>query len=296
MNSRLLRHLSGSALILTVSSVPGLAQADALESCGGVFVWGDAECQFVKERECEQRCEVVAVEQTCAAELYTACESRCTAESTSTCTEECEPVCTTECTATESNSEPRNSKGLCRSDCARHCDEKCEGAEHQGRCRSACAHTCNKKCDERCRDDDQTETCEPKCVTACSGKCTATANTECQVDCQATSFERCETTRVEECRTECTETGGAIFCDGQFLKTTSLDACAKELSAKASINLDVQLDVDVDADVDVKGNGDAITDCAMRAGSARGGMSALFLALTALAFVRRRRQPSPRNE
>jgi hypothetical protein len=65
-------------------------------------------------------------------------------------------------------------------------------------------------------------------------------------------WESCQTTFREECHTDCTDKGGAIFCDGQFLKVSSLDDCAAELSSLLSISLDVS--VDVDAQVDAIGD------------------------------------------
>ena len=66
-------------------AVPSVAAAQTeLPSCGGVFVSGGANCQFVKTQDCSDHCEVVSVEQSCAAELYTACETECTTDAGTT--------------------------------------------------------------------------------------------------------------------------------------------------------------------------------------------------------------------
>src|SRR5688572_17147801 len=114
--------------LLAVIAVPSVASAQTeLSSCGGVFVSGTADCRFVKDQECEEHCEGVSVEQSCAAELYASCETECTSEASTRCVTSCEPVCVDECMATPT---PASSVGICRSDCAADCNTKCAGAEN----------------------------------------------------------------------------------------------------------------------------------------------------------------------
>jgi hypothetical protein len=70
---------------------------------------------------------------------------------------------------------------------------------------------------------------------------------QCQLDCQTQVYNDCEQQMVEQCNTECETTGGAIFCDGQFLNVTDVDDCAAELAAE----IDIEVDLDIQADVDV---------------------------------------------
>jgi MYXO-CTERM domain-containing protein len=89
--------------------------------------------------------------------------------------------------------------------------------------------------------------CAPVCATACSGSCTGKANIDCQVSCQSDLYAACKPEVVEECKTECTNTGAAIFCDGQFLATGgNLQACADELEAEFNVTLDVSLSASCD--------------------------------------------------
>ena len=69
-----------TSFLLAIPFVTLLAPANAnaaLERCGGVFLSGDAQCEFRREQDCKETCEVVSVEHSCAAELYTSCESGC---------------------------------------------------------------------------------------------------------------------------------------------------------------------------------------------------------------------------
>src|SRR4051812_32565844 len=142
---------SWSALpCLALLLAPATAQA-ALDSCGGVFLSGDAQCEFRRQQDCEDHCEVVSVEESCAATLYSSCQSECTATASTKCTEDCAPVCADQCTTTNSES----SQDICRDGCLSDCSVKCTAAKNPDCCQHACPQTCNRKCEERCRDDDQ---------------------------------------------------------------------------------------------------------------------------------------------
>src|SRR5690348_915430 len=104
------RHaLVASGVLFSALLLPMVAEA-RLESCGGIFLTGEASCQFVRDQECETSCEVTSVETACVATLQTECEAECTATAETECTETCSPVCVEECTAVEMQS----SRGLCR--------------------------------------------------------------------------------------------------------------------------------------------------------------------------------------
>jgi len=141
---------------------------------------------------------------------------------------------------------------------------------------------------------------ETKCTPACQDNCVATANSSCQIDCQTTQFESCQTNTVQTCQTDCHDSGGAIFCDGQFLNVTNLKDCAAELASQLSIKVDVNIDVDVDVEdnstVTVTQNGKKKTaHCSVAAPGADPGSGAVagLLALGGLAvFARRRRGTS----
>jgi MYXO-CTERM domain-containing protein len=87
--------------------------------------------------------------------------------------------------------------------------------------------------------------CPETCTKVCDGSCTAQANAQCQIDCQTPVYTTCETSTVERCQTDCETTGGAIFCDGQFLSASDIDACAAQLSAEFDIQVDVMASVSV---------------------------------------------------
>src|SRR5688572_1517015 len=119
-----LRYFSMASALAFASFVSSTGHA-ALESCGGVFIFGDADCRFIPEHEeCETSCQITSVEQSCAASLYTHCEAGCSASASTVCTETCTPVCVETCVQAPTTT----SRGGCRSDCAADCDVKCATA------------------------------------------------------------------------------------------------------------------------------------------------------------------------
>jgi hypothetical protein len=147
--------------------------------------------------------------------------------------------------------------------------------------------------------------CTTTCNTACSGSCSAQANVQCQLDCQAQAYTNREQQMVERCNTSCETTGGAIFCDGQFLNVANIDDCAAELAADVDIavNLDVQAAEQVHVSAPNRANttaadsGRSVSNCALSGAglSAAGPTSAAgaglpLLALAALLTARRRHQ------
>ncbi|HEX4336841.1 MAG TPA: hypothetical protein VH062_13070 [Polyangiaceae bacterium] len=242
MNSKTLRFLAAAAPLAAMLAIAPAAHAE-LEKCGGIFLSADASCEFHKAEDCTETCKTVSVDESCTAMLYTMCDSNCSMTETTDCTQTCAPTCQTECTATPM----QTSDDICRSDCMSDCNTKCDSAASPECCKHACPYTCNKQCEDKCHDDDQMTDCAPKCTTACTGSCTSKSNTQCQVDCQTTQWEQCKTTTRQECTKSCTDKGGAIVCNGEFVDASDLKDCADELASAVSI--DINVDVDVNATV-----------------------------------------------
>ena len=66
---RLLTSLfAGSVSLVGIVATPSPAHATELQSCGSVFLTADSRCEFRREQDCEETCEVVSVDESCAAE------------------------------------------------------------------------------------------------------------------------------------------------------------------------------------------------------------------------------------
>jgi MYXO-CTERM domain-containing protein len=130
-------------------------------------------------------------------------------------------------------------------------------------------------------------------VTACDGSCTSTSDTTCQINCQTNSFQNCETTTVEQCHTECTNRGGAIFCDGQFLNASDLETCASELVDKISIHVDISAAITVAVNAQVNTTSTAAknkTGCSLSTAPPRNSGTWAAALLAGAVLLRRRRQ------
>lgn len=279
---------------------PSLVHAD-LESCGGIFLGGGAACSFQPTEECMKSCEPVAVETSCAAELYTQCESDCTASASAECQTECESGCTQDCMA-PTESEGPGCLDLCLDQCQARSDGTCAGGDRP-HCHASCGQTCGDICGAKCAGVDEPEAeapdCSLSCKSACAGSCQAEANLECQVQCQTKVFSECETTLVEKCQTECMTTGGAIFCDGQFLNYSDVDACAAELAAEFDVHVDLDIDASAGFEIDLSdddGDGKRV-GCSVVGGPGAGGRFAGLGApiLLSLVIIGRRRRAALRR-
>lgn len=227
---------------------PSAAHAE-LNACGGIFLSGNAACEYRPKQECMTQCMTVAVEESCVAQVYSECETSCTATASVECESSCTQSCVNNCTTTTMAAAPAPScKDVCLSDCDAGGDS-CGNSMHKGPCGRCEKHNCAKKCEDKCGDDPEppkvttTTQCMPTCTSACSASCTAKANTSCQVDCQEKTYVQCENTMVERCNTECKDKGGAIFCDGQFVNASSAKSCADELRAKIKIDINVETSI-----------------------------------------------------
>jgi MYXO-CTERM domain-containing protein len=108
---------------------------------------------------------------------------------------------------------------------------------------------------------------------------------------------------VEKCETDCKQTGGAIFCDGQFINADNADSCADELEAEVKIEIDIDAAIDTVEDTadDVGEKTEQTADCVdekvcavsnVGAGQGGGGLFALAPVGLALLWRLRRRSAS----
>jgi hypothetical protein len=274
-----------------------------LDSCGGIFLTGDANCEYREREQCMTECKTETVEVACAAKTYTSCESGCTATATTSCESGCTNSCTTTCEEQVADPEPPDCQGLCVSECKTKCENG--GRGRRGAC---CAHNCNKRCEAKCSAEPAPVTkpaqCTETCTNACSGSCTAEASMECQVNCQTKVFDECETETIETCTTTCEDEGGAIFCDGQFVNASNARSCSAELKAKFDFDINIRAEAGNVADDVADGTRDATRTTKKKAkqlcsvayagaGGAGGAGAGALLGLCACALVlsrvRRRR-------
>jgi MYXO-CTERM domain-containing protein len=104
---------------------------------------------------------------------------------------------------------------------------------------------------------------------------------------------------VQHCEEECETTGGAIFCDGQFLNYADVRACADQLAAELNIMVDIEVEGDVDTDCDgdeceADGDGRLSAGCLATVDPEGRGRGALLALMALLLFIGwpRKREPA----
>lgn len=295
MSIRVTTALSASALLFGLSLLPSQARAASLDKCGGIFLSAASSCEFKPVQECKTTCSTTSVEQVCSAKTSTMCSSSCTTTDTTSCVKTRTDSCKKECETISSKS----SHEVCVSECTDECtsDATSKGKFHGDNnvCGKACAHNCNARCDS-CSTSDQDTECMTKCTSIVENECTEQVNRDCVLDCQTDTYESCQTDTVNTCNTSCTDKGGAIFCDGQFLEASNLQDCADQLAAEFSFNIDVNIHATVNGNGTVtttNSDGSKTTSSKCSYGPApRNGAGMFVGALAALGVVvaRRRRR------
>ncbi|HKO46296.1 MAG TPA: hypothetical protein VJV79_01150 [Polyangiaceae bacterium] len=287
MNLRIASTLPAFALLSGVLLMPNLAEAKALDQCGGVYLNADAHCEFKPIQECQTTCSTTSVQQVCAQKTYEMCGQSCTLSDVTTCKETRSESCSKECETISTKS----SREVCVSSCSDSCTTSAVSKNHfqgdRGKCQKSCDHDCNARC-ESSSTSDQTTDCETKCSSVIENVCVEEVTRDCVLSCQTNNYESCETETVNTCNTTCKDKGGALFCDGQFIGASDLQACADQLASEFSFNINVA----------AKAVADTASDCVDSASSkcsfgpptrGQGGMVALG-ALAALGVVLSRRR------
>jgi MYXO-CTERM domain-containing protein len=286
--------LTASALLFGLSLLPGTAHAKALDKCGGIFLTASSACEFKPIQDCMTTCSTTSVEQVCAQKTFTMCSSMCTVSDTTMCTQTHTDSCMKECDSISTKS----SHEVCTSECTDGCTNDAVGKHDfdgdQDKCHKNCDHDCNSHCDS-CSTSDQSTDCMTKCTSIIQNECTEEVNRDCTLSCQTDNFTSCQTDTVNTCNTTCTDKGGAIFCDGQFLSADNLQDCADQLAAEFSFNIDVTVHATVNGNGSVtttNSNGTkSTTHCSFSPPTpGHSGMALGALAALGIVVARRRRR------
>ena len=294
MSVRITSALSVSALLLGFSLLPSTAHAKALDKCGGVFLSADSKCEFKPIQDCMTTCATTSVEQACAVKTETMCSSGCTTSDTTTCVMTHSDTCSKECDTITTKSSHEVCTTECTDNCTADAVKKKDFDGDMDKCHHNCAQDCDTSC-EKCSETDQDTDCMTKCMSVVENECTEEVNRDCVLSCQTDNYTSCETETVNTCTTSCHDKGGALFCDGQFIDADDLQACADQLAAEFSFNIDVT------AHATVNGNGTVTTTnsngtktttkCSFSPPtSGRSGMALGALAVLGIAVARRRRR------
>jgi hypothetical protein len=267
------------------------SEAQDLSACGqNMFVKAEATCELVPPATCETMCTPVSIEAVCAAELTAKCDGQCKLEAEVSCTGSCGASCEAECTVDPGKFD---CSAECQGTCAADCDARCAGGKGGAHCAASCKANCSGSCNAKCDVAPPSADCKAKCQASCSGSCKAKANADCQVSCQADFDAKCTFDVEGGCKAECRKNpDGGLFCDGQIVKSDSIDECADAI--KGLLNGKVDLTAAGSAVCEngmCDTEGEASASCSLAPGaSAAGGLLSAAFSVGLVALLRRRRR------
>ncbi|MEZ4295175.1 MAG: hypothetical protein R3B70_09365 [Polyangiaceae bacterium] len=264
--------MSTFSRFLTVSSAlfaflsAGVAAAED-NPCGKFDFSAGVDCSIEVEGGCKAQCTPLSFE--------AACSGACNFDVDVTCTGSCEAQCNAQCNPATID---------CTAGCDAECESRCNAACTLEDCTEECSATCAADCDASC--SGTAATCEANCQECCHGACSAEANINCDLDCYAEVQGGCEV--------QCDEPKGALFCNGQYVSASDVDACIAYIQDNLNGSVDVSARGTVTCDLNgCEGTGAASVGwCSVsNAGSVAGGTGAVAAAALALgaAIARRRR-------
>jgi len=236
--------VSSALCFIAISAFASEARAGTLDACGDIFINAGAQCEVLTSGGCEANCTPPAMTAVCAAEGYASCDGECNASVDASCTAECQGSCVADC---EIEAGEFDCGAHCDARCSGECEARCEGAADGAECRASCQATCGAECSASCEATPPSAACETKCEASCQGGCQAEANLDCQVDCQADFYAECKADFQGGCEVQCQQPQGALFCNGQFISTSSLDSCIDALRNALDANVEVSAEAEASA-------------------------------------------------
>jgi len=265
-------------LFLLAASLAAIASfatsAQAAGPCGNLDLSAKLDCSIKVKADCSASCGVDKLTASCSGQCNLQADTKCSKDQCGTqCIAECDP------------------KLL---DCFKGCHEECDSdaialckQKHPGEdCVAQGTAQCDIHCKDNCKVPDTT--CEEHCNRCCTGACQTQVNFDCDYGC---------TVDVKaHCNAKCSSVSGGIFCNGQYVDATDVEACLSYLATQ-SVKVDTSARASGTASCGLdgcQGAADTVTKasgCSTAApGSQPLALCALALCTLAAGLVARRRR------
>ncbi len=235
--TKALSFLSFSAALASTLLLAPVAEAGGLDACGDIFVDAGANCEVLVEGGCTAQCEPVAFTASCAAEGAIGCQGSCNVDANVDCTASCQGSCEADCNVDPGSFDCR---ATCEGNCSGDCSARCAGDSNSAECQASCESTCSLECGASCDINAPQADCVAQCQGCCGGECKADINVDCQISCQSDLYVECKADLQGGCEAQCQTPSGALFCDGQFIEVSNIDACANALRDLLNANVEFQ--------------------------------------------------------
>ncbi|HEY3822159.1 MAG TPA: hypothetical protein VGL81_33570 [Polyangiaceae bacterium] len=253
--------LAACTLLLTTLALPPVARADdAGTPCGNFDFSQGISCQIEVSGGCTADCTPLKLE--------AGCTGSCSMLPDIDCSNACQTTCTSTCSPSALD---------CMAGCHGECDQPttttCQQQDPTADCVSQAQAQCDMHCKETCTTPPTD--CSQVCETCCDGSCSAQINFNCDFQCFANL--------QGGCSVQCQKPAGAIFCNGQYVNASDVDACITYLATQG-VTVDISARGSVQCDSDgCNGTGNASAGgCAVGPASTDGGSGGLALAVAGL--------------
>jgi hypothetical protein len=199
-------------------AVARTARADDGGNPCGVFDFSRGiDCKVEVSGGCTADCTPISLE--------VGCTGGCTAQvpPDSTCTTYCDSNCSGTCDPNAID---------CMAGCHGECDQSMISICQQQTPTADCVTQARAQCDMHCKQScaGAPANCPGQCQACCIGSCTGQINYQCDYDCFANL--------QGSCNVQCQQPSGALFCDGQYVHASDVEACIEYLATQG-ISVDV---------------------------------------------------------
>ncbi len=211
-----------------VALTPETARADIASACGNLDFSGNEMCTVETSGGCMAQCTPVSFEASCAVSLEANCTGSCNASVDVSCEANCSGGCMANCTG---HPGMFDCEGTCSADCNGHCMGECMTNGNVSECEASCQASCGARCQANCMGVPPSVDCNAGCTASCKGSCTAQANFGCDIMCTESGYANCEASLMGGCTAQCSQPSGALFCNGQWVNTQSVQDCVNQLKS-----------------------------------------------------------------
>lgn len=215
--------------------------------------------------------------------LEAACAGGCTSMSSTTCVDNCGTTCVAMC----------NPQLLdCFAGCHAECDQPTSDECRQSHPTDDCTTSARAHCDIHCKDSCMVppNNCQEHCNKCCTGSCTTQVNFDCDFSCFADVKGGCDV--------QCQRPEGALFCNGQYVHASDIEACIVYLATRG-VQVDVSARASATCDLTGCHGTSAVSGCSAGGSLDRAAGAAPFgvvvFGMTAVAARWRRRRTSRRR-
>jgi MYXO-CTERM domain-containing protein len=264
------RLVASLLAMLPLALAAQVARAD--DPCGKFdFSDGKFDCKIQVEGGCSASCTPLKFE--------AGCTGGCTVSASTSCVDTCGTQCIQQC-------DPQLLD--CFAGCHAECDEPVKQQCLAKGSDTDCVEQATAQCDVHCNDSCAVppSNCQEHCQSCCTGGCVTQVNFDCDYQCFADLQGGCDV--------QCSEPSGALFCNGQYVFASDIDACITYLSNQG-IEVDVSARGQVECDISgCTGDGTSTVCSVSSPGIDSSGIGGLGLVAFGLAFgvaaERRRRR------